>query len=706
MELDNDNADAASEASAEDESDGVENKNADNINEHIPEVERLDISDDFNLDEMDEGEEEEEGDLSEGEEGEEDPLDKPLDKTELDHQISDEEEDEEMGDYDAKMADEVDETETEEKDKDAEEEGDESLQQPTDDPIDDAQNGSTVPPNAKAAAASSSDDIDKDNLDPTSAQENMEMDNQNDTGKDNSASNAVDGKGDSGKAEYRAGQGQSEMQPNDQRLENGLKKLGDLLEKVHRTPMDILNSETSQGPKDDVQNLEEQTQSQFEHVGEDDKKPATQALGAAATEEAHAIDESMVIDSAPDQTDRTGEGDEEVGDNSNVEGTDGKPVEEQGAFQNGPQDSEDTAPNAASDSKEDPEAAMEVDAPRLIGDSKNENSEPLDIDMELDDDEAKDRIDLEHPSSTLSTYNEEAHSLWTLYENKTRVLSLSLTEQLRLILEPTLSTKLRGDYRTGKRLNMKRIIPYIASDYKKDKIWMRRTKPSKRQYQVMIALDDSKSMSESRCVELTFESIALVARALSHLEVGQISMVSFGESTKLVHPFEQPFTSQSGANVFAGLTFGQTKTNMRSLVDTSIRLFREARQANSQSDLWQLELIISDGICEDHQEIQRLVRLAHFEKIVLIFVIIDAMGGAISGDASSTVAKSSSSILDMKEATFTDQGDGKGPKLQVKRYMDTFPFNYYLIIRRIEDLPGMLSTALRQWFSQAAEASS
>ncbi|KAK6348296.1 AAA ATPase midasin [Orbilia javanica] len=706
MELE-DGADDASEASAEDESDGVENKNADNINEHIPEVERLDISDDFNLDEMDQDqeEEEEEGNLSGSEEAEEDPLDKPLDKKDLDRQDSDEE-DEEMGDYDAKVADELDETaesDTEDKDKDPEEEVDESLQKPTEDSTEDAQNGSTIPPNAKAAAANSSDDIDNENLDPTSAQDSMEMDNQNDTGKDNSASSAVDGKGDSGKAEYRAGQGQGEMQPNEQRLENGLKKLGDLLEKVHRTPMDILNSETSQGPKDDVQNLEEQKQSQFEHVGEDDKKPATQALGAAASDEAHAIDESMVIDSAPDKTEQTGEGDEEVGDNSNAEGLDGKPVEEQGAFQEGPQETEDTAPGTASDSKEDPEAIMEVDAPRLIGDSKNDNSEPLDVDMELDDDDVDEDPTSLEPSSTLSTYNEEAHSLWKLYENKTRVLSLSLTEQLRLILEPTLSTKLRGDYRTGKRLNMKRIIPYIASDYKKDKIWMRRTKPSKRQYQVMIALDDSKSMSESRCIELTFESIALVARALSHLEVGQISMVSFGESTKLVHPFEQPFTAQSGANVFAGLTFGQTKTNMRSLVDTSIKLFREARQSNSQSDLWQLELIISDGICEDHQEIQRLVRLAHFEKIVLIFVIIDATGGAISGDTNGS--KGSSSILDMKEATFTDQGDGKGPKLQVKRYMDTFPFNYYLIIRRIEDLPGMLSTALRQWFSQAAEAS-
>lgn len=32
-----------------------------------------------------------------------------------------------------------------------------------------------------------------------------------------------------------------------------------------------------------------------------------------------------------------------------------------------------------------------------------------------------------------------------------------LTEQLRLILEPTLASKLAGDYRTGKRINMKKV---------------------------------------------------------------------------------------------------------------------------------------------------------------------------------------------------------------------------------------------------------
>lgn len=45
---------------------------------------------------------------------------------------------------------------------------------------------------------------------------------------------------------------------------------------------------------------------------------------------------------------------------------------------------------------------------------------------------------------------------------------------------------------------MRKVIPYIASQFRKDKIWLRRTKPSKRQYQIMLAVDDSSSMNDNR----------------------------------------------------------------------------------------------------------------------------------------------------------------------------------------------------------------
>ena len=53
------------------------------------------------------------------------------------------------------------------------------------------------------------------------------------------------------------------------------------------------------------------------------------------------------------------------------------------------------------------------------------------------------------------------------------------------------SRSLQGDYRTGKRLNMRKVIPYIASQFRKDRIWLRRTKPAQRNYQIVLAVDDS-----------------------------------------------------------------------------------------------------------------------------------------------------------------------------------------------------------------------
>lgn len=127
-----------------------------------------------------------------------------------------------------------------------------------------------------------------------------------------------------------------------------------------------------------------------------------------------------------------------------------------------------------------------------------------------------------------------ASSMWHQYQHLTSALSQQLCEQLRLILEPTQAAKLksgpiysqpcdfsyhhwieewnssfffplfpRGDYRTGKRLNMRKVIPYIASQFRKDKIWLRRTKPSKRDYQICLAIDDSSSMVDNHSKQVS-----------------------------------------------------------------------------------------------------------------------------------------------------------------------------------------------------------
>lgn len=52
---------------------------------------------------------------------------------------------------------------------------------------------------------------------------------------------------------------------------------------------------------------------------------------------------------------------------------------------------------------------------------------------------------------------DSATALWRKYELQTTRLSQELAEQLRLVMEPTLASKLQGDYKTGKRINMKKV---------------------------------------------------------------------------------------------------------------------------------------------------------------------------------------------------------------------------------------------------------
>ncbi|KAL4910123.1 hypothetical protein BDW74DRAFT_173590 [Aspergillus multicolor] len=479
--------------------------------------------------------------------------------------------------------------------------------------------------------------------------------------------------------------GADDVNPEDPQLQ-AFKKLGDVLEQWHRRQKEIQNaSKQEEGETDEpLPQDTEMGDADFEHLADQDDVADTQALGQANEEQAKALDQNKGVESEskpvdqemlPDASDEPQVlPDNELEDAMQLD-HDGAPANNQaaGAFIPG-----------ASQTQENPSDAQ---------------AQPAETE-ELD--EVDSHLAAIHLSSNLPplTPRDEAQRLWSKYESATNALSLSLTEQLRLILAPTLATKLRGDFRTGKRLNIKRIIPYIASQYKRDKIWMRRSVPSKRNYQIMLAVDDSKSMLESGSGQLAFETLALVAKSLSMLEVGDLCVLGFGseDHVRVAHDFGRPFSSEAGVQVFQNFSYQQTGTNVRKLIADSIALFREARfkqsPAGGSADLWQLELIISDGICEDHETIKRLVRQAQEERIMIVFIIVDALKG--------------NSILDLTQASFepdTESGTGE-MKLKMKRYLEGFPFPYYLVVRDVRELPAVLATALKQWFAEVVDVSS
>nr|XP_031828776.1 midasin [Nomia melanderi]XP_031828783.1 midasin [Nomia melanderi] len=274
----------------------------------------------------------------------------------------------------------------------------------------------------------------------------------------------------------------------------------------------------------------------------------------------------------------------------------------------------------------------------------------------------------------------EAANAWSSISTLTESAARELSEKLRLVLEPTLTTRLKGDYRTGKRINMRKVIPYIASEFRKDKIWLRRTKPSKRDYQIVLAIDDSSSMADNHSKELAFESLSLIGKALTYLEVGQFSVVSFGEQVNIIHPFGENFTEESGARLIQEMKFEQKKTMIGQLLDYAIDMLSSQ---SSSTDSAKLITILSDGrgiFSEGVEKVNAAVRRAKLLNIFLVFIIVDN-------------PLNKNSILDIRMPVFES-----GKLLGIRSYMDNFPFPFYIILRHMDTLPAVLSDALRQWF--------
>ncbi len=193
---------------------------------------------------------------------------------------------------------------------------------------------------------------------------------------------------------------------------------------------------------------------------------------------------------------------------------------------------------------------------------------------------------------------------------------------------------------------------------------------------------------------MAFSAVAVLARSLGLLESGQLGVVRFGEEAEVVHPFEEAWTEGSGARLLGRFTFAQRSTRMAHLLDFSTAVLGEGRERTPTSgtlapELAQLLLIVSDGrgVCHQGSEVVgKAVRRAREENVFILFLVVDN-------------PEHKDSILDTRLALFGPQG-----QVTLDRYMDHFPFPFYIILRDLAALPAVLSDGLRQWFELVTAA--
>ncbi|KAH7723679.1 midasin-like protein [Aphelenchoides avenae] len=273
-------------------------------------------------------------------------------------------------------------------------------------------------------------------------------------------------------------------------------------------------------------------------------------------------------------------------------------------------------------------------------------------------------------------------SKWAVISDAVSTLSFELAENLRIILEPTVASKLQGDYRTGKRLNMRRLVAYIASDYRKNRIWMRRTKKAQRNYQICLAVDDSASMKENLMTEMTCEAVCLIERALRQLEVGELSICKFGKTVKVLSEFSKGFDESLGPRLLEDLSFEQDKTDLANLLGVMDEHFAQARDVKTSN---QMLIILGDGrgvLADGLDRIRATLSRLMDRQVTVLYVIVD---------------NQEKPITEMKVARFIEE-PGQPGRVSLTPYMSQFPFPFYALIRSIASLPSTIAEAIRQWF--------
>jgi len=271
--------------------------------------------------------------------------------------------------------------------------------------------------------------------------------------------------------------------------------------------------------------------------------------------------------------------------------------------------------------------------------------------------------------------------LWAKYCAMTAPLAQRLCEQLRLVLEPQVASRLAGDYSTGKRLNMRRVIPFIASGYRKDKIWLRRSKPSKRCYQVLMAIDDSKTMSENHAGAGAIAALVTLTTGLRQLEVGDLALLRFGDDVKVLRDFDAPpIGAADGAELLSEFTFNGGATPATEMLKKAIEMFDRAEFLSGPIDSpHQIMFVVSDGRFEQSQlsVLRHLNRLLAEKQRLVVLVIMD---------------DPAHSIMKERRVIF------RGTEILTPDYLEDYPFPLYVVLNDITQLPGVLSDALKQWF--------
>lgn len=218
---------------------------------------------------------------------------------------------------------------------------------------------------------------------------------------------------------------------------------------------------------------------------------------------------------------------------------------------------------------------------------------------------------------------------------------------------------------------------------------MRRSQPDKRRHRVLLAVDDSKSMSETSTSAFALESLALISNAMARLEIGDMGVVRFGQQTpELLHAFDSPLGSGAGAEIVGRMRFDADNTiddrPMMELLEFLDGVLDTDASDAGDGGAKQLVIILADGRFHEKEGLRKAVMDATGRGgVMYAFVVLDGGKGG--------------SILDMQTVEFVGEEGGGGQRPVFRKYIDEFPFPLYCVVGEVGDLPMAVGGVVRGW---------
>lgn len=232
---------------------------------------------------------------------------------------------------------------------------------------------------------------------------------------------------------------------------NPFRSIGDAMEEWKERAR--VSADTQENPPETGHDSDDENATQFRYVHEGEQSTA-QALGAATADQIS--DDTQIKQSFTEDETRVKQleqSEERIPDNPEVS----PPIQASQAL---------TSKSENANLLEGPEIQTATSIQGLAEVGKDNSFQnlvsfkqpPAEDKTALDDlavdAELSTQMDLDMPDAE----TERAIVDWKNLELATLKLSQELAEQLRLVMEPTLASKLQGDYRTGKRINMKKVL--------------------------------------------------------------------------------------------------------------------------------------------------------------------------------------------------------------------------------------------------------